>query len=1083
MSSFVETATLRVVDQSSAPLNKIAAAVHRVEAATRKLAGLNTGKGASGLGRYAAQAGRATSQVNRLAASMAKLNKPARVTVSVNAGAAHNSLNSLQAKIRKLAQPVRVPVTTTGGLGKFAGGGRAGPGLVPSAALAGSRRGGGGGFGGFGGRDYGDARDEIKSGMRYAMVYGAIGAARTAMRAAGRGVVTEDSVRAAIETQGLDDRTKNLVTASADAAASKYLTISRADALELARQSIPTMQTAGKTAEEIDTMASAIVETQTRVAAVLAQNAGGDADAGREGARQLFRAADVEGLTTDAKKLDTFMSASAKMGFVKGTDFDPNMLATNYARLKGFGLGFDQNAVFDMASVQDELRGSTADAFRSFMSDMTRSNLAQGNKDAMVAAGLRDYNGLMPDGASAAMHANPIDYINKTLKPIVEKTMGRTVESFGGDDAARTGAIRNALAKIGYLQKSSQLPLAVLTKIDEIMRDRKLADQVKTDPAYVRELHRASIASALDSITQKWSDSAYSALGTTGTGLIKDGLGFVAEKLNKTQSDTFSPARLLAAAGVGAGAWAVTNPGALASIAAAGRAGWVLSRAGGALTGAAQALSAAAARLAAGSMTSKAGGLAGAAAAGAAGAVAGAEGAAAGAAAGGIAAKAKALASRVKALAASSMRVAARGFNAWLIASAAEFVGDLFKTDTSEITDKAKKAAADAQNDSIGKWSRILGGVGAGAYFGAKFGPLGAAIGALIGGAATAAVEFKDQIRAYLAEAMAKVDAAKAQVEKALTEQQNKRTQDQAAGRATFNPRGAPIAQSYAPDPKRHEPMLRRGRAETDRDFAQAVKQWSESVDRSRRPGGALAATSLAPPPAREPVIRRGRLETAADVNTALERIAASAADRAINGGSVMISGANVQFADDPSRSLWSKIGDMLPWAQPRGVQSPTDVPGVSRVGTDAASVFGAQLPNTINVPGGVVNADGSNINLGDIANRLSGFGPPMPEAGQFNVPDALSGFDPTTMGPIPVDTSVFDRMISVDPSPLYGVGPQIGSSAAGAMNPGGIGAQIGAAAAAQIRAATAQVTISVQHSGGGGNGAPTGTNPQAQGA
>lgn len=406
--------------------------------------------------------------------------------------------------------------------------------------------------------------------------YRTVTTAGSAMRAGGHGIVEAATERTAQELQGLTPEQIERLRKESGQLGSRYQNISAAGIAELGRNAIPNLKNPND--------AGAVMESMARHAAVLAVTYR-DGTKGTEAARQMFRAADMAGAADDPARLNEWLSQLTKATTVAGRDINPQMLAQSIARLGALKMSLGGDAIGDVAMLQDEARGQAANYMRTFFNDLTRSNLATKNMEAMIAGGIRT-----SDGSGAVnqrlLGSDPFAWVMQELKPKLAK-MGVDFSKRDSDPAAFTASATKALNKLGFLNSGMQFALWSLQKEDEVRRGREKRAAVRTDAEYVRSLPSRDLATGMTSVGEKWKDAS-DALTRFVQPLAGHVIGGTAGFLSGIAQDPmrYGVGGLVGAGALGAGAYALSNPGATAHVAAAGlhmRAAGALSAAAGLL--------------------------------------------------------------------------------------------------------------------------------------------------------------------------------------------------------------------------------------------------------------------------------------------------------------------------------------------------------------------------------------------------------------------------------------------------------------------------------------------------------------------
>lgn len=568
--SFIESATLRVIDQASKPIAQIDHALSRLMSKAQAVGSREY--------QIRIRAGDLSGVESKLS-NIERMMRRAFATpnASIGTGLASqlagvtSAANNATAAINRMNAAARAPANN-GWFGRF-------PENIPGIAA------------------------------RYAG-WNSVAGVHNAMRAGGRGIVDAASERTALNLTGVavpdelikgksraeaaaisqayEAAVKAEIIKGAAATASKYRTLTDAGMIDVGRTAIPNMKDPAQIAKMMDTFG----ETAATLALVYK-----DAEKGMEGARQGYRALDQMGLAGDREKIEGYMKAWATGIFASGRDVSPIQMAQTISRLGGAKMGLSETALARLVMLQDEARGQTANLVRTFQNDMVRPDKSDKMLDRAIAAGVRDKKGNAL--YAAELQADPQMYILDRIKPIAEKfgyvtqkmdaATGKMVEMSDAEKAAQLNKILTD--KMGFSSSAKTFVLDTLVKEDEILRNQRtiLAQAAKLTPDALRGVVGSDIKSSLTAVQSQWKRAAES-LTALAQPAVSGGLGIVSSVLDK-----------IAASPSGAGFAAVTL-GAAAAYAANNPHVVALGAAATAHLGAAAALTTAAARLAAGGL-------------------------------------------------------------------------------------------------------------------------------------------------------------------------------------------------------------------------------------------------------------------------------------------------------------------------------------------------------------------------------------------------------------------------------------------------------------------------------------------------
>ena len=188
-----------------------------------------------------------------------------------------------------------------------------------------------------------------------------------------------------------------------------------------------------------------------------------DTARGAEETRQVFRALNLLGIGQDPVKSKAYADEAMRAIIAGGGDVTGQDFRRALQQLKAEGLELGPRAIGDLISMRDEGgRSSTAD-MRMFMSELTRSDLNKKDKALQAAAGFRDSSGVANQDVIRQFKEDPVSAILKTLLPRLQKA---------GVNIDDTTAVRAALQKQGLGQSASALPAKVITQREQFMADR-----------------------------------------------------------------------------------------------------------------------------------------------------------------------------------------------------------------------------------------------------------------------------------------------------------------------------------------------------------------------------------------------------------------------------------------------------------------------------------------------------------------------------------------------------------------------------------------------------------------------------------
>lgn len=578
MASYVESATLKVIDQASGPLKGINAALKETQRAAQALArtsgalsrGLRIGAMTTDLGkvkteidavrRAMAQLGsaRVGNQIGRIDANFA------RATAQANQfAAALGRINAQYASMGRGGSVPRFPPlpSTTSGRGSGGGYNRGGnppgwtpmgwgdrPGFHPNASIF----------------------DRVQNRIVNAAEDGVYRGGRAAMQAADQRSLD------AIQRLPVGDRDDNWRVARESAA--KYRVANVADLVEIARQSRVQTQDPSRLNEVVD----AAAKMQTLASLVY-----GDTKKGEDTAYKLMRIGIQTGRISDPTKFAEAVDEIGRALIQSGKDVSPTLIESTF-RQAGTMIkyGISGQMLGDLVNLSDEERGRAADRIRTFSQDLMRPNLHKDNKAAMESAGLRVSGGGAVDQELLASDA--FRWVQKHIVPKLEAK---------GVDLKDTAKVTDELYRMGFHSSSSQYAMMAIQKRQEIEQERAARAKFKTDDATVSGLTGNNPRLAIQAFGKKWDDLA-DTLTRPLHGVFSggtDALARLMSALSSPQNANFS--RLGAAVGglAGGGMYlggalvksAIENPGLMIAGALHVKAAASLTAAAAALSGAA----------------------------------------------------------------------------------------------------------------------------------------------------------------------------------------------------------------------------------------------------------------------------------------------------------------------------------------------------------------------------------------------------------------------------------------------------------------------------------------------------------------
>lgn len=584
MASFVEKATLQLVDKSSKNIDKINTSLKNLNktalAVKKNLAGINL---------KVTGAGKAATEVNKLAASLAKLRSQRAIAPQFSA----RSVNATIAAIERLRRAASRPITSNVNVNR-------------------NGFGGGGGGGGGGGRAAGQSIAQgfistLRGGNAGATIargfLAAIGGSlqtqvsRAAITAASAPLNKEDEVQR-LRAAGLSERTVVAMQGLASQLSNEFRGTTESSLLNAGREA------AGRI-DNIDTPEGLaelkiVMERIARNTQITAAMTGKGIENGGEQARIIEGVISQVGATNNPVLASAISEAILQGIQASGGDLsavDAKRIGQQLSSARG---GLKADSLLQLLLVRDEGGQRSTGEFRQLFQDTTRGNLNDEDFNTQVKQGLRDKNGRST--VANALQENFLDTVEKEFIPRLEKL---------NVDLKDKGAVLAAIDnQLGFASQGGSGFLAdAVVNFEQAKQEYERARAARPD-VYLRNPTTRQQAQAVNAQFQNVADQA---LGGTLPVLSKglEGLAASLAALNSGDATIADLAKLgtgAVSAGVSsgvlalAGADAATRPLILAGIS--------LSASAAALTGSAAALSGAAVAQGAGNVAGKVGGAA-----------------------------------------------------------------------------------------------------------------------------------------------------------------------------------------------------------------------------------------------------------------------------------------------------------------------------------------------------------------------------------------------------------------------------------------------------------------------------------------
>ena len=484
MANYVESATLKLVDQTSGPANQINAALKRLHATARTL---NT---SARINVTAPGLERVQQQLQRLSASASK---PIRITTDTSQ--ANRQLDNLRARLNRLNASNRAALASGAlGTGQYRGN------AAIVAALAAAARNQSGkreldafmrNFRSANGRDpswTGAAQTPLQRLGRGAVATGQtirpyapipsanisqiataiLGAAAltTVVRSIASGILTEDDAKLRLRLSGnTETQIAEKLAEARRLSTGQFRGVSAGNILDAS------LEAANQAITEADVgKQMALVARNAQILAAVFK----DTEKGAQEARQLGRVLGRVGVGLDPVAGQNFSDQIIKAVIASGGDVTISEVRRMAQQLKSASIGITARGLSDLVSLRDEGgRQGTADA-RSFIQDTLRSNLNKRDKAAQIEAGIRDASGVTKTDVAKRLADNPVEFVFSDMIPKLRK-LGANL-----DNAAEVSA---GLRKIGYTEPAVTFGLQVVQQREQIEADRRSKRQANVEVA------------------------------------------------------------------------------------------------------------------------------------------------------------------------------------------------------------------------------------------------------------------------------------------------------------------------------------------------------------------------------------------------------------------------------------------------------------------------------------------------------------------------------------------------------------------------------------------------------------------------
>lgn len=400
MANFVEQATLAVKNASSSQIKQINKDLRALYATAKLLRSrtIDVKTKASGVAQTTRQLSRAAKEADRLRG------KPINVKVSAT------GIENIERRLTRLTRRRSIPIEIGKDLAR-------------------------------------DAGRSVEQFSRRAIVGGA--------RATGNEVLTEDSARARVLADSrfnsnpeLMSQIDELVTEMSQ----RFKGSSRGQLMALVPE-------AASQADDFETIAESL-ERMARNASMFGQ-AANDMRRGAENARQIEKGLQIRGVTSDPAVAQKFSDALFSSVLISGGDITGSEVKRMLQQVGGAKNTLTPEGMAMLVTIRDEGGRRSTSEVRSFIQDLTRSNLNEKSTEQQIKAGLRDKKGFST--IEGKLLADPVAAV---MEEIIPRLLKRGVNL--DDDAA----LNQGLNALGLLSTSQRFAQMVIKQRDEQTRTR-----------------------------------------------------------------------------------------------------------------------------------------------------------------------------------------------------------------------------------------------------------------------------------------------------------------------------------------------------------------------------------------------------------------------------------------------------------------------------------------------------------------------------------------------------------------------------------------------------------------------------------
>ena len=197
-----------------------------------------------------------------------------------------------------------------------------------------------------------------------------------------------------------------------------------------------------------------------------------DTEKGAQEARQLGRALNLMGKSLDPVQTKLFGDEAMRAIIAGGGDVTAGDFRRTMQQMKAEGLNLSPQAIGDVISMRDEGGRNIIADLRMFMNELTRTNLNKKDKALQTAEGIRDEQGNANLGFVTQFKQDPVSAVLNKFMPKLLKA---------GVDLDNSTAVIAAFQKMGFGAQASTMPARIITQRDQVMADRLARMRVDLD--------------------------------------------------------------------------------------------------------------------------------------------------------------------------------------------------------------------------------------------------------------------------------------------------------------------------------------------------------------------------------------------------------------------------------------------------------------------------------------------------------------------------------------------------------------------------------------------------------------------------